>query len=87
MYVQALIFIFHYHVNFYKTNQRSLFFPSFKYKNYLVPIDSNTYMVMLKLIAKIYNNDEDVKMDDNLHKQFTEIEKCLFSINYFEFEC
>lgn len=86
MYIQKLIFIFHYHVNFYKTHNRSSFFPSFNYKNYFVPIDQNTYMVMLKLMTQIYNHDEDIKMNEKLYKQFTEIEKCLFSVKHFEFE-
>jgi hypothetical protein len=79
--------MFHYHVNFYKTHKRSLFFPSFKYKNYLVPIDYNTYVIMLKLVAAIYKRGEDFEMDKKLHKQFSEIENCLFAVNYFEFEC
>ncbi len=87
MYVQTLILMFHNHVNFYKTRKRSLFFPSFKYKNYLVPIDQNTYLIMLKLITEIYNNDEESTMNRKLYKQFTKIENCLFEVNYFEFEC
>jgi hypothetical protein len=42
---------------------------------------------MLKLITAVYNSGEESEMNKKLYKQFSEIENCLYNVNYFEFEC
>lgn len=80
------IYLFYKHFNTYKTKKRSVIFPSFVYKNYIVPIDEYTYNELLSKMETIIDENNMGKYDPKTIKLFEQIVKALSHVNVNEFE-